>query len=203
MIAILTADIINSRKLPSQKWMDDLKVFLSQFGKTPNDWEIYRGDEFQLEIKNPEEALLIAFQIKAFFKSIRLDVRMSIGFGNKTYKSKKITESNGTAFIRSGEKFENLKKQKINLIVNSNDSLFDEELNLILKLSLSFMDNWLQQSATFILVAIQNPTATQEEIGFKLGINQAAVSRRQKRSNYELVLQVDRYFRKKIKTLTA
>jgi predicted transcriptional regulator len=63
------------------------------------------------------------------------------------------------------------------------------------------MDSWLQQSAEFVLVAIQNPTLSQEEIGSMLGINQAAVSRRQKRSQYELLLQVDRYFRKKVKSL--
>jgi hypothetical protein len=174
---------------------------LNTIGKTPNDWEIYRGDEFQLEIKNPEEALLIAFQLKAFFKSINLDLRMSVGFGNKTYNAAKITESNGTAFIHSGEIFETLKKQKLNLAINSGAILFDEELNLMLKLSLSFMDNWLQQAAEFVLIAIQNPKLSQEEIGIKLGINQAAVSRRQKRSNYELLLQVENHFREKIKTL--
>ena len=201
MIVILTADIINSRKLSSKKWMSDFKQLLNSFGKSPNDWEIYRGDEFQLEIKNPEDAFLIAFQLKAFFKSINLDVRMSLGFGDKTYKTKKITESNGSAFIRSGELFETLKKQKINLAVNSGNPDFDEEFNLILQLSMSFMDSWLQQSAEFVLVAIQNPTLSQEEIGLKLGINQAAVSRRQKRSQYELLLQVERYFRKKVKSL--
>ncbi|WP_439554494.1 SatD family protein [Flavobacterium macrobrachii] len=201
MIVILTADIINSRKLSSKKWMNDFKQLLNSFGKSPNDWEIYRGDEFQLEIKNPEDAFLIAFQLKAFFKSINLDVRMSLGFGDKTYKTKKITESNGSAFIRSGELFETLKKQKINLAVNSGNPDFDEEFNLILQLSMSFMDSWLQQSAEFVLVAIQNPTLSQEEIGSMLGINQAAVSRRQKRSQYELLLQVERYFRKKVKSL--
>ncbi|NMH26320.1 SatD family protein [Flavobacterium solisilvae] len=201
MIVILTADIINSRKLSSKKWMNDFKQLLNSFGKSPNDWEIYRGDEFQLEIKNPEDAFLIAFQIKAFFKSINLDVRMSLGFGDKTYKTKKITESNGSAFIRSGELFETLKKQKINLAVNSGNPDFDEEFNLMLQLSMSFMDSWLQQSAEFVLVAIKNPTLSQEEIGLKLGINQAAVSRRQKRSQFELMLQVERYFRKKVKSL--
>jgi DNA-directed RNA polymerase specialized sigma subunit len=125
---------------------------------------------------------------------------MSLGLGDKTYKARKITESNGSAFIRSGETFETLKKQKLNLAINSGNADFDEDLNLMLKLTLSFMDNWLQQSAEFVLVAIQNPTLSQEEIGVKLGINQAAVSRRQKRSNYDLLLQVDNYFRKKIKT---
>lgn len=201
MTAILTADIINSRKLSSKIWINDLKAFLNTFGQSPNDWEIYRGDEFQLEIKNPEDALLVAFQLKAFFKSIKLDIRISIGFGEKTYKSRKITESNGSAFIRSGETFETLKKQKLNLAIRSPDTIFDEELNLMLKLSLSFMDNWLQQSAEFVIVAIQNPTLSQEEIGMLLGINQAAVSRRQKRANYELIKELDLYFRKKIKTL--
>jgi hypothetical protein len=201
MIVILTGDIINSRKASSKKWMEDLKSIFQTIGKSPNDWEIYRGDEFQLEIKNIEDALTIAFQIKAFFKSIDLDVRMSLGFGDKTHKARKITESNGSAFIRSGETFETLKKQKLNLAINSGNLALDEELNLMLKLSLSFMDNWLQQSAEFVLVAIQNPTLSQEELGEILGINQAAVSRRQKRSNYELLLQVNHYFRKKIKTL--
>ena len=90
MTAILTADIINSRKLTSSNWMDDLKTLLKTYGKTPNNWEIYRGDEFQLEIKNPEDALFVAFQIKAFFKSIKLDARISIGFGEKTFKTRKI-----------------------------------------------------------------------------------------------------------------
>ena len=201
MIAIFTADIINSRKLPSKKWMTDLKAFLNTFGKSPNDWEIYRGTEFQLEIKNPEHALLVAFQLKAFFKCINLDIRISIGFGEKTYKAKKITESNGSAFVRSGETFDTLKKQKLKLAINSGDAIFDEELNLMLKLSLSFLDNWLQQSAEFVLVAIQNPTLSQEQIGAILGINQAAVSRRQKRTNYELIKELDLYFRKKIKIL--
>ena len=201
MTVIITGDIINSRKLPSQKWMDDFKKLLEKFGKSPKHWELYRGDEFQVEINTPEDALSAALLIKVFLKSIQLDARMSLGFGDKTYESEKITESNGTAFIRSGELFETLKKQKVNLAINSGDLNFDEEMNLLLRLGLSFMDNWLQQSAEFILIAIEYPTASQEEIGVKLGINQAAVSRRQKRANYDLVKDLDAYYRKKIKTI--
>ena len=198
MIVIITGDIINSRKLPSQMWMEDFKKVFQKFGKSPNNWEIYRGDEFQLEIKNPTEALSAALFIKVFLRSIQLDARMSLGFGEKNYEAQKITESNGDAFIRSGELFETLKKQKVNLAVNSGNADFDEEMNLMLRLSLSFMDNWLQQSAEFILAAIENPSSSQEEIGTKLGINQAAVSRRQKRANYDLVKELDSFYRKKI-----
>jgi len=140
MIGIITGDIVNSRKLSSKIWIDGLKKLLNTFGKNPVEWDIYRGDEFQLKIKNPEEALFIALQIKSYFKTLKLDVRMNIGFGDITYKAKKISESNGTAFIRSGELFETLKKQKINLAINSGNEILDTEINLMLRLSLTFMN---------------------------------------------------------------
>jgi hypothetical protein len=202
MIGVITGDIVNSRKLSSKIWIDGLKKLLNTFGKTSIEWDIYRGDEFQLEIKNPEEALIIALQIKSYFKSIKLDVRMSIGLGEITYKAKKISESNGTAFSRSGEVFETLKKQKINLAINSGNQSFDTKINLMLRLSLTFMDKWLAQSAEFVLIAIENPSFSQEEIGVKLNINQAAVSRRRKRAQFDLVMEMENYFRKKINTIS-
>lgn len=128
---------------------------------------------------------------------------MSIGFGNKTHNAEKISESNGTAFINSGELFETLKKQKVTLALRTGDAAFDEKLNLMIQLALTFMDNWLVQSAEFIVKAIENPNLSQEELGQKLGINQAAVSRRQKRAQFDLVMNLDRYFRTQIKQLTA
>lgn len=203
MISIITGDIVNSRKLPSKVWIKGLKLIFNDLGKNPSDWEIYRGDEFQLEIKNPEETLLIALLIKAYFKTLKLDVRMSIGFGDKTFKTKKISESNGTAFLRSGEVFETLKSQKINLALNTGSIEIDSNLNLIVRLLLTFADNWLAQSAEFVQIAIKNPTLSQEEIGQQLGINQAAVSRRRKRAHYDLLLETDAYFRKKIKEINS
>lgn len=201
MISIITGDIINSRKLPSAIWIDGLKELLNTKGKNPSEWEIYRGDEFQIEITNPEEALLTALQIKAYLKTLKLDARMSIGFGDKTYSVAKISESNGTAFVRSGELFETLKKLKTTLAINSGNTDLDTEINLMLRLGLTFMDNWLVQSAEFVLISIDNKSLSQEEIGVKLGINQAAVSRRRKRAQFDLVLELDNHFRKKIKTL--
>lgn len=202
MVSIITGDIIGSRQLQPKDWIDGLKKLFNLFGKNPIEWEIYRGDEFQIEIKNPEDALLSSLLIKAYLRTLKLDARMSIGFGDKTHKAKKISESNGTAFIYSGELFETLKKQKTTLALKSGNADFDIKLNLMLRLSLTFMDNWLVPAAEFIVIAIQNPTLSQEEIGLKLGINQAAVSRRQKRAQFDLMMDLDRYFRSQIKELT-
>lgn len=83
MISIITGDIVNSRKLASAEWILGLKQLLNTLGQNPAQWEIYRGDEFQLEVANPSDALHHALLIKAYLKSIKLDARMSIGFGEK------------------------------------------------------------------------------------------------------------------------
>ncbi len=198
MISVLTGDIINSRKLPSEVWMNGLKKILNTIGPNPSRWEIYRGDEFQLEIDNPAEALQIAIQIKAYLKTLRLDARMAIGTGEKSHNAEKISESNGTAFVRSGELFETLKKQKVTLAISSGQADFDARINLMLRLGLTFMNQWLVQSAELVLVAIENQSLSQEEIGQRLGINQAAVSRRRKRANFDLVLELENYYRENI-----
>lgn len=203
MTSVITGDIIDSRKQKSKNWVEGLKKILTPFGKTPAQWEVYRGDEFQIEIQNPEEALLAAILIKAHLRAVKLDARMSIGFGTKTHTAEKISESNGDAFIHSGELFETLKKQKVTLAMRTGNAEIDEKMNLMLQLALTFMDNWLVQSAEFVGIAIENPTLSQEELGQKLGINQAAVSRRQKRAQFDLVMSLDRYFRTQIKQLTA
>jgi hypothetical protein len=201
MTSVITGDLIDSRKQKSKDWVEGLKKILSLFGEAPLQWEVYRGDEFQIEIKNPEDALLSAILVKAHLKSIKLDARMSIGFGDKTHAAEKISESNGSAFIHSGELFETLKKQKVTLAIQTANPLIDEKMNLMLQLALTFMDNWPAQSAEFVAIAIENPSLSQEELAPKLGIKRAAVSRRQKRAQFDLILSLDRYFRKQINTL--
>ena len=201
MICIITGDIKGSRRAKSANWLEGLKKLFLQFGKNPIDWEFYRGDEFQLEIKNTEEALIAAFLIKAHLRKISLDARMSIGIGNKTYKAKRISESNGSAFINSGEAFDLMKKNKTNLVLQSSNATFNKEMNLLIRLGLSFMDNWLTQQAEFVVLAIQNPEFSQEEIGELLKINQAAVSKRRKRANFDLLLEINSAYIEKLKML--
>lgn len=203
MICIITGDIKGSRRAKSANWLEGIKQLFQKFGKNPIDWEIYRGDEFQLEVKNSEEALLVAFQIKAYLRTISLDARMSIGLGDKTYKAKRISESNGSAFINSGEAFNLMKKNKTTLVLQSSNKDFNQEINLLLRLGLSFMDNWLSQQAEFVLLAIQNPDFSQEEIGELLKINQAAVSKRRKRANFDLLMEINTAYVEKLKRLNV
>jgi hypothetical protein len=212
MIAIITADIINSRKLVNQEiWIAPLKKLLDSYGSTPQKWEIFRGDYFQIEIENPNEALLASLKIKALIKSIvsveeqkkttPIDVRMAIGLGTKEYVADRISESNGSAFINSGEKFEKLKKEKTTLAIQSSFSNFDYEMNLYLKLATIQMDAWTANSAALFTTLFEDPEKKQAEIGAVLGIGQNSVSGRFKRAHVDEILELDKMYRYKLKEL--
>lgn len=201
MIAIITGDIINSENHPSSEWMDILKEYFSRFGPSPMNWEIYRGDEFQLKVTQ-ENALFVAIQIKAILKSIKgLDVRMGIGIGLETYIGSGVSESNGPAYQRSGRKLESLKDSKVNLSIATGNEFYDRTLNLMLRLSLDFMDDWSVVSAEIIALVLDEPNASQKKIAKKLGIKQSAVSQRLKRARLNLVLDLLDYYEKQIKEI--
>lgn len=199
---IITGDMINSRSEHPRRWLPTLKKALAVAGKGPETWELYRGDSFQLEIKNPADAFLTALRIKASIKSIRdLDVRMAIGIGEKEFGASKISEANGEAFIYSGEKLENLKKEKQNLAIKTRWHDFDREMNLSIRLALIAMDNWSTGAADLIKILIDNPQITQTKLAEKLKITQSAVSGRQKRAYYNEIRDLETLYREKIENL--
>lgn len=214
MIGVITGDIIASRKLENQeKWLVPLKNLFSTWGDSPKNWKLERGDSFQVEFENIEEVLLKALEIKALIKKVEpiderkkisaIDVRMAIGIGEKTYIGESISESNGPAFVHSGEKFDLLKKENITLGIKTPWHNFDEEINLYLKLIGIFMDKWSVSSAELVQIVLNNPQVTQEEIGKKLGIQQSGVSRRWNRAHVNEIMEVNKMYRKKLKNISG
>lgn len=199
MTSIITGDIINSRKKIPETWMIKLKNTLNSLGNTPKDWEIFRGDSFQLEVR-PEDALKACLIIKSAIKQFKaLDVRLAIGLGDKTYDALTITESNGSAFVNSGECFENLKKQTLALKSNFQD--FDNTINTMLELACLTMNNWSVTSSTLINTTLNNPNLNQKELGELLGKSQSNISEGLKRGGYDEILKLLRYYNTQVKTL--
>ena len=202
MEAVITGDIVNSQKVDSKEWLKALEIAVGEDFKNQQKWEIFRGDEFQYYIEDAKEVFLIILKIKSQIKMIKnLDIRMSIGFGKRDLAMKKVSLSNGSAFVNSGRNFENLKKEKINLLVNSGDKNFDDDLNLIFRWASETMDNWTPPVAETVFEILQDKTLTQEELAKKLNITQSSVSQRFSRAHYSLILETDTYFRKKLAEL--
>ncbi|MGW9683997.1 transcriptional regulator [Flagellimonas sp. 2504JD1-5] len=192
MIAVLTGDIKNSTEHKVQKWMPLLKQALNRYGNEPAQWEIYRGDSFQLEVV-PEKAMEAAIYIKACLKQLKgIDVRMGIGIGKKDYSSEKITESNGTAFVNSGKCFESLKKQ--NLGVKSANTTFDEHINLLLELALLTMDDWTPAISKTVKSALENPEMNQKELGSIFNKSQGNISEELNKAGFDEVKKMIQFY---------
>lgn len=199
MIAILTGDIKNSTEHDVTNWLPKLKTALTQYGQEPQQWEIYRGDSFQLET-TPEKALEAAVYIKACLKQLRgIDVRIAIGLGDKSHDSAKLTESNGSAFVNSGRCFEELKKQ--NLALKSDHESFNDHINLLLELALLTMDDWTPAISLTIKNAIENPNKNQKELAAILSKSQGNISEELNRGGFDVLQKMLRFYTDQLQKL--
>ncbi|MBD0724941.1 transcriptional regulator [Flavobacterium sp. L1I52] len=197
MKAVITGDIMGSRKLASAIWLPELKAVLSHYGSEPKDWEIYRGDSFQLLVP-AEEALEIALCIKATIKQFKeIDVRMAIGVGAVDYLAEKITESNGEAFINSGECFEDLKKQTLGL--KTPWEPMNATFAVVFPFMLMIADNWTSTSAEILKKAIENPEFNQSQLAESLNRkSQSSISSSLKRAGYEELKNMISFYKQQI-----
>ena len=199
MVAVITGDIINSREGEVKDWLGYLKEVLNRYGQEPSQWEIFRGDSFQLSL-SPENALLAAIHIKAAIKQTKAqDVRIAIGLGQETHSAKKITESNGSAYVLSGECFESLKKQT--LAIRSTNPELDKALNLMLSLSLLTTNNWSNTVARTVKATLENPEKHQKEIAKLLNKSQSSVSEALKRGGFEEIINLNSFYQTQISNL--
>ena len=199
MVAVITGDIINSRQRKTLEWLPVLKETLNNYGNFQLNWEIFRGDSFQLSL-SPEKALIAAIHLKAGMKLQKdLDVRLAIGIGEEDHNNGKITEANGTAYVRSGECFESLKKQ--NLAIRTADPDTDELLNLIFSLALLTMDNWTPLVADLIKKSLENPDKNQKELAELLKRSPSSVNEGLKRGGFDEVMEMNKFYQKIVERL--
>jgi hypothetical protein len=182
MIAIITGDIIHSKKTAAEIWLPVLEKSLSEFGEKPVFFDIYRGDSFQLETKIENTLIAVLHIISAIKQLPKVDVRMSIGIGEKEYQGKSITTSNGSAFVNSGESFEQLGKKKLGIktpVIKSTNQL-QAELQLVRALT----EKWTANMCETILCLLNNPKLNQTEIAEILGKPQSQISRELKAASF-------------------
>lgn len=201
MISTITGDIIQSQKADQAAiWLDPLKNMFKEIGETPHDWEIYRGDSFQLTVE-PEESLRLAILIKSIIKKIKkpaLDVRLAIGIGHAYQRENRVSESNDEPFVFSGKLLDEIKSRKVNMAIKTNWPDFDEEINMMLKLALIIMNSWTSNTAETAELLFRKPGITQVEIAEILGLAQSTVNDRIKRGSIYEIIELEQYFRKKV-----
>ncbi len=157
MKAIVTADIIKSRRFTGSERLEVNKLIKSAFRKCCDliseaeadkfSFNIVQGDEFQFLINKPE----YAYQFVVFFRLIlaqselKPSFRAGIGIGEILNFGKKIYEMDGSAFHYSRDALEFFKKSDSDdrkTIIFTGSQLIDEQLNLITLYNDFIEGNW-------------------------------------------------------------
>lgn len=206
MKTTITGDIVNSQSVDKPEiWLNPLKKLFSKFGDSPSEWEIYRGDSFQITVPT-EDAVRVSILIKSVIKKQKpkqLDARLAIGIGKEEQiYANRVSEATSEAFVYSGQLLDALKQKKIHLGIKSPWDDFDKEFNMMFKLALVIMNSWTSNSAEVAELLFSISGITQVEIAEKLGIAQSSVNDRIKRGAVYEIMEMEKYYRQKIETKT-
>ncbi|MDR9456207.1 MAG: hypothetical protein RI572_02250 [Salegentibacter sp.] len=199
MIAVLTADLINSTNYSETLMGRVMAVLKEEFSdvkkKYPSsDFSIYRGDSFQGVLQHPEEALTVMLQLKTAILSIsttkkgksrEADLRIAIGIGSLDFQGKTIEESNGQAFQFSGRSLDEMKYEGRKTRLKTPSETINGEFDASLFLLDEITDRWSTASAEVIYFLLKG--LKEKEIATELGISQSAVNQRKKAAGWEAV----------------
>ncbi|HTE13306.1 MAG TPA: hypothetical protein VK645_20145 [Chitinophagaceae bacterium] len=134
--AVLTGDIVNSTRLGQaveKKLLRGLQQLLAG-----HRFEFYRGDSFQVYVKNAGTALqtallcrTAAISIAGNAATVSSDIRISIGIGKVKPPPTGLGAAKGEAFVLSGRAFDEIIKKDIRLAIASTNELANEGLQVI------------------------------------------------------------------------
>ncbi|TDN89416.1 hypothetical protein DET49_106161 [Salegentibacter sp. 24] len=202
MIAVITADLINSSNY-TEVFLDNIlkdlnsefKKLQQDYAKGETDFKIYRGDSFQGIISSYKDSLKIALKLKSLINKVRLekqkssstfgDVKLAIGIGSFDYKGDTIAESNGQAFQFSGRTLDEMKNGSRRIRLKTPLESLNSEFEASLFLLDVVMDKWSQASAEVVYYLLEGLKET--EIAEILKISQSAVNQRKKACGWEAI----------------
>lgn len=202
MIAVITGDIVASRKMPAKSgWKKRLQQIIEKQHGQSLRWAMFRGDGFQVELQHPLEALHLALLIRSGLKSIDglhelgLDARIGIGIGDKGYTGETVGVSDGEAYRLSGALLDSLKESGDRMKISTGVSSFDQRINLYLTLANAIIEEWSQRSAELVWFRLSDQEATQERLAKKLKISQPAIFKRYAKSHVRELMELIAFFR--------
>jgi hypothetical protein len=183
--AVLTGDIVRSRDIaPRAQLIETLKEALETARDAHDaEYDVYRGDSFQMVIPSAPDAALVAVLIRSKLISHSLntsktwDTRISVGVGGITFRGERITESDGPAFLLSGKGMDELNKTSNRLIVKAPWEQSDRALSLVTRFADDIISNWSHYSGETAFCSLLY-NETQSAMAKRLGKSQSTINER-------------------------
>lgn len=176
--AVITGDIAGSTLLQKAEETKLYRDMAKIAGERP--YFVYRGDSFQLYVKNAAEALQLAFLMRCAAKKIdgsgfNFDIRQSIGVDQQTSPVRDLSSAKGAPFLLSGRAFDAMTNKGSMLVISSSKPLFNETFALICSFADDIFEVMTPKQAEVVTELLSGKT--QQEAAKKLKKAQPTVNR--------------------------
>ena len=178
--AVITADIVNSTRLKSAEAKNLLTTITKILASLKH--EFYRGDSFQVYVRNPQEALQWILLCRAIAisvsKTAQCEIRASIGLGNVTTPVRNLSTAKGEAFILSGRAFDMMSQldKRLFIAINTTEEkkIYEIALDLIATYTDSIFKKMTAKQAAVIAELLKGKT--QQEIADQFRKSKSTIS---------------------------
>ncbi|HEY4291018.1 MAG TPA: hypothetical protein VGN00_28150 [Puia sp.] len=175
---VLTGDVVNSTSIPSFKAEQLLKELEGEL--TPYVVSFYRGDSFQVFIKDPKKSLGTALICRTLAISmtepgiVRADVRIGIGIGKVQLPVKMPDIARGEAFILSGRGLDKIEDTEQRLSIYSGHEIADIGFEIMANYIDSIFSKMTSKQAIVLLDLLKGQY--QQDVALRLGRSKSTIS---------------------------
>jgi hypothetical protein len=203
--AVISGDIVGSSYLKPasrRKLQHLLDMFIDEYVQAYPDLQVqqYRGDSIQgVLTTNRTSALRLTLLLHSYLIKYSFKMRLAIGVGEISYKSKQVITSDGSAFQASGPFLDALVKSGEILSIAGNNDDFTNEWQ-VHSSSLNYLiQHWSIQQAEAVYLQLRE--LTQEAIAQQLKIKQPSVYYRLQAAGWHVVHKILTRFESVIPTV--
>jgi hypothetical protein len=203
--AVLTGDIVNSTQLEPIVEKELVKE-LSKVLK-PYQFEFYRGDSFQVYMKEPVKSFQVALLCRSVAVSMTgdmndlsmSDVRISIGVGAVKTPVRTLATAKGEAFVLSGRSFDEMQAMGRRISIRTGNVLADIGLQVIADYTDAIYRGMTAKQAEAICGLLKG--GTQQSMALQLEKSKSTISQLVSTGRWNEIERLLRQFESLIKQL--
>jgi hypothetical protein len=203
--AVLTADIVNSTRLSrpaERKLLRAIESVLKLY-----QYEFYRGDSFQVYMKEADKAMRTALLLRSAARRIDggfdlpFDVRISIGLGRVQSPVKNLATTRAEPFILSGRAFDEISQSEKKMMITCGKAPFDIALETLAEYADEVFSNMTTKQAAIIFELLSG--VRQKDIAKKFKKSHPTINKQVQAAGWSRVESILNKFDRIVKLLSA
>ncbi len=204
-IAVLTGDVIDSRKITDRQrlyaLLDDILAELAT--RHGGRGERFRGDGFQLALPKAAAAMEVTIALRAALiehseTDQRWDARIAVAVGPASWPGNgRLATADSEPFVRSGHDLDALSEGSAHLSLALLDETDDGSLALLTRYLDDMVASWSRYSAEVVRLSLASETS-QQAMADHLGIKQPSVHKRLRAARWPLLADTLAYLSERL-----